>query len=152
MDQLIIEKSSFEDDYERHHLLDEGGYGSVFLASSRKDPSQLYAVKRVQKSREKPLRHRSEAIALQKLPKHPNIIDYIACYDDEEYFYIVTEYLPYGTLFSLIEKGFCGSDTYRSPTAVMSPPPPLTEKECRGFVKEILVGVKHMHDRRIVHR
>lgn len=142
----VVAKSFFDDDYETQRMIGDGGYGSVFLAISRKDKSRRYAVKMLKKNGN--LRPLQEAKILQELCPHPNIQQFEACYDEKDMFYIVTEYLPHGDLFQLVTEG----EPVTSPTVIAGPPQPPTEKECRRIVREILLAVKHLHDRGIVHR
>jgi len=67
---------------------------------------------------------------------HPNIIKFVECYQDADYFYIVTQLLSGGELFDRIV------DTKYK----------ITEKVASRYVRTMLLATQHCHEKNIVHR
>lgn len=66
---------------------------------------------------------------------HPNIVKYIDCINDNEYFHIITEFYSGGEIFNrLRSKG-----TY-------------TELEAANIVFDLLLAIKYCHENEIIHR
>lgn len=77
---------------------------------------------------------RQEVKILQEL-SHPNIVGCIDFFEEEKQFYVVLEYLDGGELFDRIVQ-----KTY------------FNEKEARDLVVVLLIALKYIHDKNIVHR
>lgn len=73
-----------------------------------------------------------EALTLCK--GHPNIVSIEEIIADDQFIYIVTEWLAGNELFKYVQEQ------------------PLTESEARGIFKEIIHAVSHMHSHKIAHR
>lgn len=67
--------------------------------------------------------------------KHPNIVTLFDFIIENDYYYIIMEFLPFGDLFNKLVE--CVS---------------FNEKEARDAVGAIMRGLKHMHDLNIAHR
>eukprot|EP01040_Poterioochromonas_malhamensis_P002788 gene2788-2970_t len=138
---LTSSKPLFADNYEIICPIGQGGYSTVYKARSKTNPNQIVAVKRLDKRRknhtveEMTERCKHEAKILSEAD-HPNIVDYITCYDESDYFYIITEYLPGSDIFTQIRKEGKG----------------FTELECRRIIKSLLITIKSLHDQNIIHR
>ncbi|CAD8079716.1 unnamed protein product [Paramecium primaurelia] len=116
--------------------LGSGAYGEVRKAI-HKSTNLLKAVKIIHKSqtsKEEQERLMNEVKMLQKLD-HPNIIKIFEFYQDERFFYIVTELCTGGELFDKIRAE--GS---------------FSEKKASEIMKQILSAVHYCHDEKIVHR
>ena len=66
---------------------------------------------------------------------HPNIVKYIGCTKDKDYFNIFLEYIPGGSISSIIEK-------YGK----------LNENIIKKYTKQILEGLEYLHAHSIIHR
>lgn len=73
----------------------------MFKATSKIDPTQVYAIKCISKKTLSPEDYKAikhEAGILQEI-SHPNIVKYHTQHSDEDFFYMVLEYCPNGELF-----------------------------------------------------
>lgn len=68
---------------------------------------------------------------------HKNILGVIEANEDEGYWYIISEYLPDGTLRNAVDR---------------NPGKKLEFSEAVRLVIEILEGVKHLHENHVIHR
>ena len=59
------------------------------------------------------------------------------CFEDDEFYYLVTPYMTGGDLFRYITK---------------QPDQPLQERNVKRIIKQVLVGLKGLHSRNIIHR
>ncbi|KAK9867887.1 hypothetical protein WJX84_001961 [Apatococcus fuscideae] len=114
-----------------------GSYGSVWKAMRRAD-SLTYAIKELDMramSHKERVDCAAEAKVLSSL-QSPYIIRYFDSFIDEDFLYIVTEFASSGTLHSLISqaKG------------------PLSEDVVWRLLIQIVLGLHHMHQSRILHR
>ncbi|CAD8185028.1 unnamed protein product [Paramecium octaurelia] len=116
--------------------LGSGAYGEVRKAI-HKSTNMMRAVKiihKAQTSMEEQERLMNEVKILQKLD-HPNIIKIHEFYQDESFFYIVTELCTGGDLFDKLSQE--GS---------------LSEKKAAEIMKQILSAINYCHNEKIVHR
>lgn len=137
----LIAESRFQDDYRVVQRIGDGGYATVFLAETKQEPHTRVAVKKMAKQRPGhtadtlTTRYLNEARYLKE-NQHKHIVNFITCYNEEDFFYLVTEYLSGDDLFSQIntlERRF-------------------REHECRKIITGILLAIKHLHDHNIIHR
>lgn len=82
------------------------------------------------------LRVRNE-IRIHKDLHHPNILKLHTYHEDKDFFYIVTEHCPSGELYTYLRKKLKR---------------PLTEAECRWYLKGLVDGLAHLHSLTIIHR
>eukprot|EP01006_Ploeotia_vitrea_P050313 TRINITY_DN67445_c2_g1_i1.p1 TRINITY_DN67445_c2_g1~~TRINITY_DN67445_c2_g1_i1.p1 ORF type:complete len:515 (+),score=66.54 TRINITY_DN67445_c2_g1_i1:141-1547(+) len=120
------------------NMLGKGAFGTVHLGML--DNGQLIAVKVVelgQIQHEKEVDSFQHELQLMNTFKHPNIVRYLGCeyVKDENVLNIFLEYVPGGSLQSLIKRFF-----------------PLPEKTIRLFTRQILQGLHYLHSHGIVHR
>ena len=66
---------------------------------------------------------------------HPNIIKYIFSEQINNYYFLYLEYIPGGSIKNIVEQ-FGG----------------INERLIRKYTKQILVGLKYLHDNKIIHR
>ena len=100
----IIKKSTcyfnFSDLYEKYKEIGKGGFGVVYLGQHKKTKQQV-AIKILKKEKIEYL-HEFEIIRneidILKLCYHPNILRILDNFEDNDYIYIVTEYIDGGTL------------------------------------------------------
>lgn len=126
----------FKDKYKVGEVLGQGSYSVVKLGTRITDGKKV-AVKIVSRhklQREDELSLRIEVEVLMSL-NHPNIVQALDFFEEEECFYVVLEYIEGGELFDrLIEKAV------------------YTEGEARDLFAVLLRAVKYCHDRDLIHR
>ncbi|GFQ76787.1 hypothetical protein TNCT_656011 [Trichonephila clavata] len=118
--------------------LGEGSFGSALLVQDIVSEKQ-YVVKKV------PLLNLSETekeeamkeVEVLSQMKHPNIITYHKSFEENGNLYIVTDYCDGGDLYSKIQ---AQKGTY------------FKENQILDWFVQICLAVKHVHDRRILHR
>uniref|UniRef100_A0A8D0GQ73 non-specific serine/threonine protein kinase n=1 Tax=Sphenodon punctatus TaxID=8508 RepID=A0A8D0GQ73_SPHPU len=117
--------------------LGEGSFGRVLLVHD-KGSSQKYAMKeiRLPKSTSDVQNSRKEAIMLAKM-EHPNIVAYKESFEADGHLYIVMEYCDDGDLMQKI----------KHQRGKLFP-----EDLILHWFAQICLGVKHIHDRRVLHR
>ena len=138
----IIKKSTcyfkFSDLYELYKEIGKGSFGVVYLGQHKKT-KQLVAIKILKKEKIDYLEEfeiiRTE-IDILKLCHHPNILRILDNFEDNDYIYIVTEYIEGGTLRTYLKEK---KDN-------------LTEKKAAEFMFQIASGIKYLHQFGIVHR
>ena len=75
-----------------------------------------------------------ETNLMQKL-NHPNITKILEMFEDDKFIFIIMEYINGGNLFSFVKKRR-----------------KLPEKIAKILYKQIILGIKHIHSKNIVHR
>ncbi|CAD8105530.1 unnamed protein product [Paramecium sonneborni] len=122
--------------YDIESSLGEGTFGRVSLVK-QKSTKILRAMKQIAKDkilvsqREKMI----QEVNILKDLDHPNIVNIYELYQDERYYYLITEYLSGGELFDKIQQK-----------------KNLNEKIAANYMKQILKAVNYCHQRNIVHR
>lgn len=123
-------------------LLGIGAFGRVFQGLNNVT-GELIAVKQVGLSKDEALRGRvvehvraleAEVHVLKQL-KHENIVQYLGTERVDDAFNIVLEYVPGGSIASLLAKFG-----------------PLQESVIRVYTRQILKGLEYLHQRSIMHR
>ena len=72
---------------------------------------------------------------LMKKLNHPNVTKILEMFEDEEYILIAMEYINGGNLFSFVKKRR-----------------EISEKKAKFLFRQIILGIKHIHSHKIVHR
>uniref|UniRef100_A0A8C3SHR4 non-specific serine/threonine protein kinase n=1 Tax=Chelydra serpentina TaxID=8475 RepID=A0A8C3SHR4_CHESE len=118
-------------------VLGEGSFGRALLVF-HKSSDQKYAMKeiRLPKSPSDLQNSRKEAILLAKM-KHPNIVAYKESFEADGHLYIVMEYCDDGDLMQKIK--------YQRGKL-------FPEDTILHWFVQMCLGVKHIHDRRVLHR
>ncbi|CAD8110398.1 unnamed protein product [Paramecium sonneborni] len=122
--------------YDIESTLGEGNFGRVSLIK-QKSTKILRAMKQIAKDkilasqREKMI----QEVNILKDLDHPNIVNIYELYQDERYYYLITEYLSGGELFDKIQQR-----------------KNLNESMAANYMKQILSAVNYCHQRNIVHR
>ncbi|KAG9156363.1 hypothetical protein Leryth_009220 [Lithospermum erythrorhizon] len=117
--------------------LGSGSYGSVYEGYA--DGGFFFAVKEVSlldqgdRGREIIYQLEQEMDFLSQF-EHINIVRYLGTDKDDSNLYIFLELLPQGSLLSLYQR-FCFQDSHVS-----------------GYTRQILEGLKYLHERNVVHR
>lgn len=120
--------------YELLSKLGEGGAGSVFLCKN-KETNENFAVKRIEIQNDE---HRDmivNEIILTKLSASPYIVNYYESYDNEGFLWVIVELMK-ASLTDLI-LGNIGK---------------IPERIIAYIIREILLGLKAMHDDFRIHR
>lgn len=122
--------------YRRGHFLGEGGFARCF--QMKDDTGRIFAAKTVAKDSVKNEKTRTKLLSEIKIHKsmsHPNIVEFIDCFEDDVNVYILLEICPHQSLMDLLK------------TRKL-----LTEAEVRYFMVQIIGAVKYLHRRKVVHR
>ncbi|KAG0321642.1 hypothetical protein BGZ97_010737 [Linnemannia gamsii] len=128
---------TFKGQYELGPVLGSGNFATVYKATMRKT-GIVYAVKEVKKN--EAFNAKVEAslereIGILMSIDHPNLLRIRQVFNEEKHYYVVTELAPDGELFDqIIDKQ------------------KFTESEARHIFRQVLYGVKYLHDRGVVHR
>ncbi|XP_075193417.1 serine/threonine-protein kinase Nek5-like isoform X2 [Anomaloglossus baeobatrachus] len=124
--------------YEIIRMIGEGAFGKAFLAKGKKDKIQC-VIKEVNLSKmarkEKAASHK-EVTLLAKM-NHPNIVRFFTSIEENNNLYIVMEYCDGGDLMKRIsmQRGVL-----------------LNEDQILNWFVQISLGLKHIHDRKVLHR
>ena len=126
-------------DYLLIKKLGEGTTAKVFLAKHEKT-GELIAMKRIQiqlVARHKSNRDnlRSELYIMNKI-NHPNVMHCKEFYESDHHYYILMEYCNKGTL------EFLRSAKRKE----------ISEKECMGYMRQIMEGFKVLRQYKVIHR
>lgn len=99
-------RNPIEINYEVLDLLGQGGFGEVKRVR-HKELDVIRALKIIKKSKYKSpaeLKMIKNEIAIMKLVDHPNIVKLFEFFEDDENFFIITEYCSGGQLFEMIRQ------------------------------------------------
>nr|XP_060642782.1 serine/threonine-protein kinase Nek3 [Anolis sagrei ordinatus] len=118
-------------------ILGEGSYGRVLLVQHR-NKNQKYAMKeiRLPKSALDKEKSWNESILLAKM-KHPNIVTFAESFEVDGHLYIVMEYCDDGDLMQKIK---------------LQKEKLFPENTILEWFTQICLGVKYIHDKRVLHR
>ncbi|KAM3933001.1 serine/threonine-protein kinase Nek5-like isoform 1-T3 [Leptodactylus fuscus] len=124
--------------YEIVRMIGEGAFGKAFLAKGKKDNIRC-VIKEVNLSKmarkEKEASHK-EVTLLAKM-NHPNIVKFFTSIEENNNLYIVMEYCDGGDLMKRI-------DMQRGVL--------FDEDQILNWFVQISLGLKHIHDRKVLHR
>lgn len=133
----VIGYSNMFDYYTIKETLGKGKFGLVKLAVHKKSGKKV-AIKIMSKKEMQPsdVELQRREIEVLKMCQHPHIIRLLDIFENQDYIYIVMEYLPGGDLFSYLEK--------RSFT--------LTEDRARELSHQLATAIYYLHSFGIAHR
>ena len=124
--------------YKYGRLLGKGAFGKVNLCLHTLT-GRLVAIKSINKEKIKNERQKKkiklETTIMETLSKSKNIVKIFETYETKKHICIVMEYICAGDLLTYIKK--------RSK---------LTEPVAKFIFKQIILGIKHIHDNSIIHR
>ena len=127
----------------RGDALGAGSFGSVYLGLNS-DTGELFAVKEVTLDRRLDASRGDPAAAVEQLERevdllsrlqHPNIVRYVGIARDDDALYIFLEYVPGGSIASLLDR--FGA---------------FEESVAAVYASQIAVGLDYLHSQRTVHR
>ncbi|CAD8058402.1 unnamed protein product [Paramecium sonneborni] len=131
-----LKEGSIGSHYNFGKVLGQGAFGKVWKVT-HKTTGLIRAIKQIKKSsiiKEEEQRLFSEMNILKNLD-HPHIVKLFELFQDENNYYLVTEYLSGGELFDRIKK--------------MSS---FSESIAADYIRQILLATLHCHEQNIVHR
>ncbi|KAF0688082.1 Aste57867_20243 [Aphanomyces stellatus] len=127
---------SFKEQYTLGKRLGAGTF-AVVKEGVQKSTGKKFAIKCIKKNAlsQSDLDALYDEINILKRLDHPNIMTLYEVYSEEDYYYLVTEFMAGGELFDrIVDKTF------------------YSEKEARDLVRLLLGAIKYCHDHNVVHR
>ncbi|XP_069711871.1 serine/threonine-protein kinase Nek1 isoform X2 [Phaenicophaeus curvirostris] len=126
------------DKYIKVRKIGEGSFGKAFLVKA-KENGQQYVIKEINISKmsNKEREESRREVAVLANMKHPNIVLYRESFEENGCLYIVMDYCEGGDLFKRInaQKGIL-----------------FSEDQILDWFVQICLALKHIHDRKILHR
>ncbi|XP_067451525.1 interferon-induced very large GTPase 1-like [Thunnus thynnus] len=124
--------------YEKVKEIGKGGFGKAILVKSKEDGHQ-YVIKEIGISRMSPEERQKAQKEVEVLAKmsHPNIVQYKESFEEEDCLCIVMDYCEGGDLFKKIN----------SQKREL-----FSEDQILDWFVQICLALKHIHDRKILHR
>ena len=124
-------------DYESITIIGRGAFGEVHVCR-HKTTGEIVAVKKIKKEvlfiKNQVIHVRNEQLFMSKV-KSPWIVDLKASFQDEDYLYLVMEFLPGGDMMNLLIK----KDI-------------LTEDDARFYIAELILSIESIHKLDCIHR
>lgn len=136
--KAAIGYQSFTDNYEIKDRLEGGKFGEVFLGVHKKT-GEYVAIKTIKKDSmtAKDIELVKTEIDIMKMCKHQNIVRLLDHFENNQYTFIIMEYLSGGTLANYLEH---------------TPVDDLTEKDTAKIALQIGRALEYLHQFGIVHR
>ncbi|KAF8424512.1 kinase-like domain-containing protein [Tirmania nivea] len=123
--------------YDRGRQLGEGGFARCFLVQNKE--GKLFAAKTVAKQSLGNPRMKQKffgEIQVQKMMRHPNVVRFNECFEDENNVYLILELCPNKSLVEMLRRRTR-----------------LTEPEARHIALQLFGALKYMHyTKRVIHR
>ena len=127
------------DRYRKVKEIGKGAFGAAILVTARTDPKSQYVIKLVDVSRLKP-KERDEAkkeIKLLASFHHPNIVRYRDSFLEHGQLHIVMDFAEGGDLANMLKQ---------QGTRL------LPEEQVLDYFVQLCLAMKHVHDRKVLHR
>ncbi|XP_032774761.1 serine/threonine-protein kinase Nek5 [Rattus rattus] len=122
------------DKFDLIKIIGEGTFGKVYLAKDKSE-SRHCVIKEISLTKEKEA-SKNEVILLAKM-KHPNIVTFFSSFQENGRLFIVMEYCDGGDLMERIQRQ----------RGVL-----FSEDQILCWFVQISLGLKHIHDRKVLHR
>ena len=123
--------------YESLSIIGRGAFGEVHVCRDKKT-GEIVAIKKIKKEvlfiKNQIIHVRNEQQLMSQV-KSPWIVDLKASFQEDDYLYLVMEYLPGGDLMSLLIK----KDIF-------------TEEEARFYIAELILSIEEIHKLDCIHR
>ena len=130
------EKQSIHD-YESIAIIGRGAFGEVHVCREKKT-DKIYAIKKIKKNililKNQIMHILNEQIFMSRA-KSPWIVELKASFQEDDYLYLVMEYLPGGDLMNLLIK----KDI-------------LSEEEAKFYISELILAIESIHKLDCIHR
>jgi len=120
--------------YKLTREIGEGTFGKVYLGVDTLTGAEFAVKHMVQKPGEETYL-RAEMELLKQLRPHRNVVTTHDVFEGETEYYVVMDLVPHGDLYDLIDKGRT-----------------VDEPHAAYLMREVLLGVQHLHAQRILHR
>ena len=130
------------DDLTLIKLLGKGSFGEVYL-SKIKGKNQYFATKRIERKNAESSgfkKYIENEIDLIRHLNHPNILKLEGVKISQNHYYIIMEYINGGELSACLKKYM---ERYKKA---------FPEEIVQYLMKQIVSGIKHFHDKNIIHR
>ncbi|XP_028404175.1 serine/threonine-protein kinase Nek1-like isoform X2 [Dendronephthya gigantea] len=126
------------DDFDRVRKIGEGAFGKALLVRSKKD-GKHYVIKEINISKmaAKERKESLQEVKLLSTMEHPNIVSFLESFQERGNLYIVMDYCDGGDLYKKINNR---RGEY------------FTEDQVLDWFVQIASALKHVHDRKILHR
>eukprot|EP00124_Ichthyophonus_hoferi_P000552 Ihof_evm5s21 gene=Ihof_evmTU5s21 len=111
-----------------------GASGSVYAAVTLE--GELVALKEMKLAEQERIDLIANEILVMRDNHHPNIVNYVDSFLDNDTLWVVMEYMQGGSLTDVIDKNMCT----------------MTEPQMACIVQQTLKGINHLHQRGLIHR
>uniref|UniRef100_A0A8C9P8C8 non-specific serine/threonine protein kinase n=1 Tax=Spermophilus dauricus TaxID=99837 RepID=A0A8C9P8C8_SPEDA len=124
------------DKFDMIKIIGEGAFGKAYLAKEKLD-SKHCVIKEINFAKVKLRKGSKKEVILLAKMKHPNIVTFFSSFQENSKLFIVMEYCDGGDLAKRIlrQRGVL-----------------FSEDQILGWFVQISLGLKHIHDRKILHR
>ncbi|XP_050687603.1 serine/threonine-protein kinase PLK1-like [Eriocheir sinensis] len=133
----IIKNPSTGAKYQRSKFLGKGGFARCYELTDMKT-KEIFAGKIVPKSlllKPHQKEKMTQEICIHRSLKHKHLVSFHSYFEDPDNVYIILELCRRRSMMELHKRRKA-----------------ITESETRYFLKQLLLGVKHLHDNKIIHR